>query len=166
MESKALAELLGDCSAESLDADVWKQATTDSDDLLRRLCLACEHGSAAVVRLLLEARASPNQLNPRGVTPLVVAADKGNAEIVRLLLESGARADLATTDGSGRTPLHASARRGDTESARLLLGASADASARARVRKPVQLQGATASMLTPLHLACLHGSEGVADLDR
>jgi hypothetical protein len=57
-----------------------------------------------LVRLLLEAGASPNCTNDRGETPLMTAACWGDRNHVRLLLKSGAQVNIR--DHRGYTALH------------------------------------------------------------
>ena len=178
MEVSALADLLG-VDADSLAGQIAGcedrsspipqefriaadavTAATDREDLLRRLCLACEQGNPAVVRLLLEVRAEPNACNTRGHSPLFIAAGKGFNDVLEALVAGGARCEIVNTDGSELTPLHAAARRGEGPNARRLLAGGAHPHARARFRKPV-LQGAPACWLTALHLACLYGGSAV-----
>src|SRR5438132_1660533 len=65
--------------------------------------LASYYGHGAVVRLLLERGAAPDEANDLGQTPLAGAAFKGDGAIVALLLDHGARVDAE--DPQGRTPL-------------------------------------------------------------
>lgn len=81
-----------------------------------------EDGAAAVVRLLLQARADPNLKNSRGETALHKA---GTAEIVRLLVKAGARLEMR--DGTGSTPLLAVS---NEDAAIALVDAGADVHAR------------------------------------
>ena len=71
-----------------------------ADDAHRRvaLLLACMHGHARVVQLLLDAGVDPNAYNPEGFhdhsTPLHQAVWANHEDVVRLLVERGARLDL------------------------------------------------------------------------
>jgi ankyrin repeat protein len=71
-----------------------------ADDASRQtaLALACMHGHARVVRLLLDTGSDPDRYNPEGYhphsTPLHQAVWAGHLEVVRLLVERGARPDL------------------------------------------------------------------------
>jgi ankyrin repeat protein len=77
---------------------------------------ANETDGAALIRLLLERGANPNQqlhfrpanvngsTNTRGATPLMRAAVNGDLELVKLLLEHGADAKLYMADR--QTPIH------------------------------------------------------------
>jgi hypothetical protein len=71
-----------------------------ADDAGRQmaLALACMHGQARVVRLLLDTGADPDRYNPDGFhshsTPLHQAVWGRHLDVVRLLVEHGARLDL------------------------------------------------------------------------
>jgi len=54
------------------------------------LCLATERGNLETVRLLMEAGAPPNGLDPLGRTPLMCASSAEHLEIMRFLLRKGA----------------------------------------------------------------------------
>jgi hypothetical protein len=57
------------------------------------LALACQHGHAGVLKLLLEAGENPNRYNAHS-TPLHQAALAGHFAVVRMLVEHGARLDF------------------------------------------------------------------------
>jgi ankyrin repeat protein len=71
-----------------------------SDEVARQmaLALACMHGQARVVRLLLDTGAEPDRYNPDGFhshsTPLHQAVWGRHLDVVKLLVEHGARVDL------------------------------------------------------------------------
>jgi ankyrin repeat protein len=73
-----------------------------------------------IAELLLNAgaKASINQRNKWGQTPLHVAAPSGNKEIVKLLLDAGA--DVNAVDNNGKTPLRLAAEGGRKDVAELL----------------------------------------------
>ncbi len=66
------------------------------------LMWASRNGHEATVRLLLDARAEPNEI-VSGKTPLLAAVERGSVGIVKLLLEHGADPELM--DAEGRSPL-------------------------------------------------------------
>ena len=79
------------------------------------LFFASFNGHAAVVSLLLERGADPDQFNTKNYsTPLIVASQKGHTAVVRLLLGHGADADKARTS-AGSTPLVNASGHGHTD---------------------------------------------------
>ena len=82
----------------------------NADDASRQmaLVLACMHGQARVVRLLLDTGADPDRYNPDGhhdhSTPLHQAVWGNHFDVVRVLVERGARLDLRDRIYDG-TPL-------------------------------------------------------------
>ena len=81
-------------------------------------------GQLNFVRLLLEARASPNIRNCRAETPLHLACRNGHLQVAEQLLEKGADKDLA--DANGRTALFRAANIGHEAIVRMLLELRAD----------------------------------------
>ena len=82
----------------------------NADDAGRQtaLVLACMHGQARVVRLLLDTGVDPDRYNPEGhhahSTPLHQAGWGNHFDVVRVLVERGARLDLRDRIYDG-TPL-------------------------------------------------------------
>ena len=128
---------------------------------------AARHGSAEIVRMLLEARANIDQpdvhisdgeddeydryeLESTGRTPLYMACLQGHVHVARLLLDAGAQRDQS--DRSCKTPLWVASRGGHMEIVRLLLQSSADKDRSNRNRT------------TPLWVAAKHGHSEVARL--
>lgn len=92
------------------------------------LLVAAEAGSAAAIRLLLDAGASVNRGNARtGATALMSAAHNEHRDAVRALLDGGA--DVDRQDHEGQTALMRTVRRADyanvRATARMLLEAGA-----------------------------------------
>ena len=49
--------------------------------------------------LLLDGRVSPNEVNDKGVTPLMLGVETGNEEVISLLLKHGADPNITTPQG-------------------------------------------------------------------
>eukprot|EP00439_Symbiodinium_sp_Y106_P046008 s2952_g5.t2 len=113
------------------------------------LARATMQGNLDIMRLLLEASASPNALSgPPDWTPLHSASLNGHVEGVSLLLQF--RADMNLRIRNGATALHVASVLGQPEIVSLLLEAGAP--------KNSQLDNG----MTPLHVASAHGhSEAV-----
>jgi ankyrin repeat protein len=89
-----------------------------------RLVDAAAAGDLAQVDRLLQAGASPEQVDSMGRTALLVATLSGRTDIVRRLVGAGANVNAAANNGD--TPLAAAHRQGSAEILQLLQG-SADA---------------------------------------
>ena len=102
---------------------------------------ASANGDAAIVVVLLAARADANATDMVGTTPLHLAAEQGHWGVCKWLLDAGAVVDARDHDGS--TALHYAAHFGHSKGhfkvARLLLKKSADVEAKTH-------QGLTALM--------------------
>jgi ankyrin repeat protein len=112
------------------------------------LSIAVRYGRAAIVKLLLEYKANPQETGWFGRPVLYDAVEY--PEVVRLLLQAGADPIGPPEEDSGpfgpldldkTTPLHHAAERGPVETARLLLAAGVSVDVR------------TAGKETPLHRA-------------
>ena len=115
-----------------------RAADADRD---KPLYLAAVSGAADIVRLLLEAGASPDA-ESRGEPgseglPLCAAACWGHTDAVRELLAHGADPNRREDDGTGYTALLWAAGGGRHETAGLLLGAKADPDAGCGDRTPL-----------------------------
>lgn len=79
--------------------------------------------NAAMVKLLLDAKARADVAGTHGQSPVVkefpLHRAVGEPQLVKLLLDRGAGANVV--DGGGMTPLHRAAAAGEVESARLLV---------------------------------------------
>ena len=87
---------------------------------------AADHGTAELVRLLLEHGANASAEDNRRRAPLHEAAY--DVEVVRMLLEYGA--NVHAEDYLGRTPLHVAAQHGSIGAVRMLFEHGADVNAR------------------------------------
>ena len=127
---------------EALHAAVTQNLTSQVEEILYRpqnpdltrgnkgetpLYVAAERGHPEVVRLLLEAGASTDEICGRWtrLTPLGVAAREGHVQIVQMLLAAGASEHKASLDREA-SPLYLASLRGHADVARLLLEAGAD----------------------------------------
>ena len=92
------------------------------------LLLAASIGSAATVRVLLEAGAAPEGTGRAGVTPLMAASAMGHEEVVVALIEGGASINHPHAFG-GTTAIHFAAEMGRGNLIRTLCMNGADAEA-------------------------------------
>ncbi|KAK7992024.1 hypothetical protein PG988_000818 [Apiospora saccharicola] len=79
---------------------------------------ASENGHEAIVRILLDAKASTEPTDDGGDSPLILAARAGHEPVVRLLLDRGAKIDAA--DRSGHSALYYASKGGHEKTAKLL----------------------------------------------
>lgn len=119
------------------------------------LHLASENGNAEIVKLLLASGAKPSDENALGETPLHLAAKNGHVKV--LLAFRNADWKLCSRR-NGLTALHVASNTGQTEFVAEML----------RCRVPGGIRSERSSVdpksdfgLTPLHLACRNGHEGV-----
>ncbi|WP_169314280.1 ankyrin repeat domain-containing protein [Streptomyces piniterrae] len=123
--------------------------------------LAAVSGAADIVRLLLEAGASPDE-ESRGDgsqgLPLCAAACWGHSAAVRELLSHGANPDLREDDGTGFTALLWAATGGHHETVQLLLEADADPDAGIRDRTPLMAAAEFGATGVVRSLLC-HGAD-------
>ena len=103
------------------------------------LYLACEKGSAALVRRLLAAGATPHAVLTSGETALMTAARTGSVGAVTTLLAYGADANALETS-EGQTALMWAVSQRHPEVVRVLIEAGADVHARSRVRTVASAQ--------------------------
>ncbi|KAG2488330.1 hypothetical protein HYH03_013180 [Edaphochlamys debaryana] len=93
------------------------------------LHLAVSTGNAAMVKMLLEAKAVPRVRDRKDQTPIHIAAQKDDVELIRVLAEAGGQAVVNAGDQYGYTPLHHAAMNGHEEAVKALLAAGADRNA-------------------------------------
>jgi ankyrin repeat protein len=106
----AISERHADVAAELVrqGADVNAHAKSGFTALM----FAAQQGDAATARILLDAKANPNEAQPKsGATPLIVASAIGHPEVVSLLLDRGA--DPNIKDANGFNSLHHAVRDSD-----------------------------------------------------
>eukprot|EP00667_Euglena_gracilis_P001964 EG_transcript_1961 len=87
------------------------------------LGVAAQHGHAAVVLLLLQAKANVYLADNSGHTPLASACAEGHLEVATLLISAQAQVDRE--DNAGRTPLYVACQNGHLTLVPLLLYAQA-----------------------------------------
>lgn len=131
----------------SKGADVNEGTLRDDDAALH---LAAMIGYPAMIALLLEHGADPNQHDSKGMTPLHFAAKNGETGSVQSLVEGGAIPDERGPQDS--TALHWAAIEGYEAVVRYLLDHGADPD-------PVDARG-----WTPLFLAAQKGNDSLIDL--
>lgn len=83
----------------------WAQTRWRKINGKSALHIAAASGSAAVVKLLLDAGASPNLYDREYATPFHYAMAGGHEEVARSLIAAGADAYVNSSAGSNRTPV-------------------------------------------------------------
>lgn len=116
------------------------------------LALACQKGFTPMVKVLLDANASPSVSQLEYAAPLHIAVTFKRTEIVELLLLAKANANQEMKDGA--TPLFLAAKEGYTDALTLLLDHSADPG----------LRSAPGGDLSPLHMAARNGHRDAVKL--
>lgn len=119
------------------------------------LHLASENGNAEIVKLLLSSGAKPSDENALGETALHLAAKNGHLKVLHTIRNSDWK---LCSRRNGLTALHVASNCGQTEFVAEML----------RCRVPGGIKSERSSVdpksdygLTPLHLACRNGHEGV-----
>ncbi|XP_047995023.1 ankyrin repeat domain-containing protein 27-like [Leguminivora glycinivorella] len=123
---------------------------------LTPLHVACIHGKAAVVELLIEMNSEANATDLNECTPLHYAASRGHQNALLLLVHSGANVNQANIDKN--TPLHLAVNNGHLNCVKALIYFSEHS------RKKININCASQNGNTPLHLASKWGYEGIAKL--
>eukprot|EP00434_Breviolum_minutum_P039390 symbB.v1.2.034979.t1/scaffold4615.1/size37433/1 len=120
------------------------------------LHLAVLNWQNLMIRVILEAHASPNLVNANGETPLMLAVNAGNMQAMQLLLDAGADVDFVKEGGfvaeGGSVLLRAVQRQVLCELVQLLVVARA------------RLEARDDEQNCPLHLAVQNGDPRVARL--
>ena len=93
---------------------------------------ASRNGSAAMIKLLLEAGANANATKTTGTTPLMLAAASGKTDAVKLLTDKGADVNAADLT-NGQTPLMFAATQNSGRAIRMLADLGADLNAITKV---------------------------------
>ena len=123
-------KLLATCAAKpGFDIDA---RDSDGRTLLQKACMQRSEDQPALVKLLLEHKASPNVVDATGSMPLYYAALSGGEAAVTQLKEAagdGFAAMTNATNKNGETPLMAAAASGATTVCGLLIESGADVSA-------------------------------------
>ena len=133
----------------SADANIFHNAETDHIEETREKVKPY----VAIVKVLLEAGANPNQLNRNGSPPLELACCNGVDEIVVALCEGGADVNLMSVRdfGGGMTPLCMACRHAQFHCIKALVERFG-----ADVNKPVRILPYDPSPLTPSILLLTH----------
>eukprot|EP00929_Paragymnodinium_shiwhaense_P107358 TRINITY_DN73456_c0_g1_i2.p1 TRINITY_DN73456_c0_g1~~TRINITY_DN73456_c0_g1_i2.p1 ORF type:complete len:186 (-),score=62.82 TRINITY_DN73456_c0_g1_i2:83-640(-) len=113
------------CSPCAMAARKGHQEGLRTDEGTTVLMHAVSGASAHAVRVLLEAKATPNDTNEDGITPLMFAAETGSIDVARLLVTSGADVN-AKAEGWG-SALDAALEAGHQELADYLVSVGAKA---------------------------------------
>jgi uncharacterized protein len=168
---RALAELLIEACTDGDPAKVatllgrGAPANAVSETGTTALYAAALQPDAAVVRLLLDAGASPNDESAGDVegTPLCAAGCWGHDDVVMELLAHGADPNQREDGGRGYSPLLWASRHGHEETIRLLLDAGADPNGDLGGEHPL-LAAAFSGCLAAVRLLLSHGADArVAD---
>ena len=126
------AAMRGDLATVKTLVAAGKDVNAAQGDGMTALHWAADRGDAAMVDLLLKAKASVTATTrSAGYTALHIAAKGGHSAIMLALLKAGADANLVT--GSGATALHLAAGSGATDGVAALLDKGADPNVRERV---------------------------------
>ncbi|XP_068631741.1 ankyrin repeat domain-containing protein 27-like [Battus philenor] len=123
---------------------------------LTPLHVACIHGKAAIVEILLEMGADVNATDLNESIPLHYAASRGHQNALLLLLHSGANINHANVDKN--TPLHLAVNNGHMNCVKALIYFAEHG------RKRMKINCINETGNTPLHLAAKWGYEGIARL--
>ncbi|XP_013199735.2 ankyrin repeat domain-containing protein 27 [Amyelois transitella] len=123
---------------------------------LTPLHVACIHGKATIVEVLIDMGADVNARDLNECTPLHYAAARGHQNALLLLLHSGANINQANIDKN--TPLHLSVNNGHMNCVKALIYYAEHS------RKKVNINSINENGNTPLHLASKWGYEGIARL--
>lgn len=148
------------------------------------LHMACQRGHLEILRMLLAARADPDQASCDGGRPLSIASSRGHLEVVRLLLDAGAKLEHSGSHSSGH-PLLLAAQRGNLEVLRMLIAAGADVNratnlgytpllvatqrghceaVRVLIEAAADVNRRTLAGSSPLYQACRDGTRHIAQL--
>ena len=92
---------------------------------LTPLFMAAKNGNAAMIELLLEARADASSTNANGTTPLMLAAASGDTDALQVLLDHGADVN-AKDNTNGQTALMFASAHGRVGAVKLLAENGAD----------------------------------------
>ncbi|XP_013169499.1 PREDICTED: ankyrin repeat domain-containing protein 27 [Papilio xuthus] len=132
--------------------------TTSSRDShgLTPLHVACIHGKAAIVEILLDMGADVNATDLNECIPLHYAASRGHQNALLLLLHSGANINYPNVDKN--TPLHLAVNNGHLNCVKALIYFAEHG------RKKMRINCVNEIGNTPLHLASKWGYEGIARL--
>lgn len=102
------------------------------------LFMAAKNGNAAMLGLMLTAKADANAANTNGTTPLMLAAASGKTDAVKVLLDRGA--DVNAKDiTNGQTPLMFASALGRAEAIKMLVARGADLNAVTKVTPIVSM---------------------------
>lgn len=82
---------------------ILKKEDFKKEDYVSKFLLAAYEGNLEYIEFCMLQGFSPNSINEKGITPLMVSSWKGKERAVRYLLEN--RADVAVKDNEGNTAI-------------------------------------------------------------
>lgn len=124
---------------------------------------AAKKGQIGMVRMLLEAKASPNPSTTAGcVTPLHSAISQGHTRTAQILIEGGA--DIMARNSEDWTPLHCAVYRSNVDITRLLISRGVEIEAVTSSQNSHKLTRKRWLHTTPLFLAAWNGDGVITEM--
>ncbi|CAK9293553.1 unnamed protein product [Gordionus sp. m RMFG-2023] len=141
----------------------------NKDTLSTPLHLAAEGGHIAIIKLLIEAGASPKEENKDGYTPLHLAAKYGRTQVLQTLTSYSPSVLMLVSSTSGLNPLHVAAKSGNADFVREMLE-KVPATVKSELTPEIAKHNKSVTKdkidfgLTPLHFAAEYGHENIVRL--
>jgi ankyrin repeat protein len=124
----------------------WVMRTIDTGGSTA-LLFAARQGDVESAKLLLAAKANPNEVAADGTSPLVLASYSGHGDLAALLLTKDANPNAAD---AGYAALHTAVLRGDAELIKTLLAYGANPNSRITKGTAITREGEDWALPTPL----------------